>query len=115
MPFIFVNFLEQIPYKVFQKHFSSLVKLISDPIMLANELWSAELVSSPVKEDVLTSRYLSVTHQSSLLLNDFSKSLLIPKEDQVAFLEKFCKVLHNQDTPGLSRIANQLLHEIKLE
>ena len=98
---------------MFQKHSSSLVKLISDPVILANELWSKELVSSSVKEDVLTSRSLPVSHHSSLLLNDFSKSLLVPKEDQVALLEKLCKVLHKQDNPGLSRIADQLLHDMK--
>ena len=113
--YMYVCLSDQIPYKVFQKHSASLVKLISDPAMLAFDLWSAELVSSSVKEDVLTSRGLSFIYQSSLLLNDFSKSLLIPKEDQVTLLKKFCKVLHNQDSPGLSRIADQLLHEIKLE
>ena len=63
------------PHIILKKHTSELVGIISDPDKLGVNLWSADLVPDPVKDNVLTTLGLSRFQKSSKLLDEVYISL----------------------------------------
>ena len=97
-------------HSVLKTHTSELLGIISDTDKLANDLWSAELVSDQVKEDVLYTLGLSRLLKASKLIDEIYRSLKVFNKPEI--LVKFCEVLKNQKSPGLTRIAKEILKEI---
>ena len=79
------------PHIILKKHTSELLGIISDPDKLAVDMWSADLVPDPVKENVLTTIGLSRFQKSSKLLDEVYRSLKVFKRSDI--LVKFCEVL----------------------
>ena len=107
------NLLPIPPHIILKKHTSELLGIISDPDKLAVDMWSADLVSDPVKDNVLTILGLSRFQKSSKLLDDVYRCL---KEfNRPDILVKFCEVLKIQQNAGLKRIANEMLKQLSGE
>ena len=107
------NLLPTPPHIILKKHTSELLGIISDPDKLAVDMWSADLVSDPVKDNVLTILGLSRFQKSSKLLDDVYRCL---KEfNRPDILVKFCEVLKIQQNAGLKRIANEMLKQLSGE
>ena len=101
------------PHIILKKHTSELLGIISDPDKLAVDLWSADLVPDPVKENVLTTLGLSRFQKSSKLLDEVYRSL---KEfERPDKLVKFCEILKRQRNAGLTRIADNMLKQLSGE
>ena len=77
-------------HHILKKHTSELLGMISDPDKLALDLWSADLVPDPVKENVLTTLGLSRFQKTSKLLDEVYGSLKVFNRSDT--LVKFCEV-----------------------
>ena len=101
------------PHIILKKHTSELLGIISDPDKLAVEMWSADLVPDPVKDNVLTTLGISRFQKSSKLLDEVYRSLKVFKTPNI--LVKFCEVLKIQQNAGLTRIADDMLKQLSGE
>ena len=98
------------PHIIHKKHTSELLGIISDPDKLAVDMWSADLVPDPVKDNVLTTLGISRFQKSSKLLDEVYRSL---KEfNSPDILVKFCEILKIQRNAGLTRIADDMLKQL---
>ena len=101
------------PHIILKKHTSELLGIISDPDKLAVDMWSADLVPDPVKDNVLTTLGISRFQKSSKLLDEVYRSL---KEfNSPDILVKFCEILKIQRNAGLTRIADDMLKQLSGE
>ena len=101
------------PHIILKKHTSELLGIICDPDKLAVDLWSADLVPDPVKDNVLTTLGLSRFQKSSKLLDEVYRSLKELKRSDI--LVKFCEILKIQRNAGLTRIADNMLKQLSGE
>ena len=95
-----------LPHDIVKSHLPTLVRATTNPIRLANDLFSANLISDSVKNRVLTTSGLSQYDKSSILLEEFLRYLSIFNDRQT--LASFCHVLNTQDDPVLSRLSEEL-------
>ena len=98
---------------ILRRHTSELLGIISDPDKLAVDLWSADLIPDPVKDNVLTTVGLSRLQKSIKLLDEVYRSLEVFNSPDI--LVKFCEVLNIQHNPGLTRIADEMLKQLSGE
>ena len=101
------------PHIILKKHTSELLGIISDTSKLAIDLWSADLIPYPVKDNVLTTLGLSRLEKASKLVDEVYRSLKVFKRSDI--LVKFCEVLKIQQNAGLTRIANEMLKQLSGE
>ena len=97
------------PCDILKRHTSELLGIISDPDKLAVDLWSADLIPDPVKDNVLNTVGLSRLQKSIKLLDEVYRSLKVFNSPDI--LVKFCEVLNIQHNPGLTRIADEMLKQ----
>ena len=93
-----------------KRHTSQILDSICDPVKLAVDLWSAGLVSDPVKEIVLTTSGVSQIQKTSKLLDEVYRNLKVFNKPEI--LVKFCEVLKMQQSEGLTRIASNILKQL---
>ena len=98
---------------ILRRHTSELLGIISDPDKLAVDLWSADLIPDPVKDNVLTTVGLSRFQKANKLVDEVYRSLKV--FNSPAILVKFCEVLNIQHNPGLTRIADEMLKQLSGE
>ena len=98
------------PRDILKRYTSELLGIISDPDKLAVDLWSADLIPDPVKDNVLNTVGLSRLQKSSKLLDEVYRSLKVFNRSDI--LVKFCEVLKIQQNPGLTRIADEMLKQL---
>ena len=98
------------PRDILKRHISELLGIISDPDKLAVDLWSADLIPDPVKDNVLTTVGLSRLQKSIKLVDEVYRSLKVFNSPDM--LVKFCEVLNIQHNPGLTRIADEMLKQL---
>ena len=101
------------PHSILKKHTSELLGIISDTSKLAIDLWSADLIPYPVKDNVLTTLGLSRLEKASKLVDEVYRSLKVFKRSDI--LVKFCEVLKIQQNAGLTRIADEMLKQLSGE
>ena len=101
------------PRDILKRHTSELLGIISDPDKLAVDLWSADLIPDPVKDNVLTTVGLSRLQKSIKLVDEVYRSLKVFNRSDI--LVKFCEVLNIQHNPGLTRIADEMLKQLSGE
>ena len=101
------------PQHILKRHISELLGIISDPDKLAVDLWSADLIPDPVKDNVLTTVGLSRLQKSIKLVDEVYRSLKVFNSPDI--LVKFCEVLKIQHNPGLTRIADEMLKQLSGE
>ena len=94
------------PHDIVKSHLPTLVRATTDPDRLANDLFSANLISDSVRNRVLTTSSLSQYDKSSILLEEFLRYLSIFNDHRT--LTSFCHVLNTQDDPALSRLSEEL-------
>ena len=96
-----------LPYDIVKSHLHKLVRAATNPERLANDLFSANLISDSVKNRVLTTSGLSQYDKSSILLEEFLRYLSVFNDRQT--LVSFCHALNAQDDPVLSQLSEELL------
>ena len=101
------------PHIILKKHTSELLGIISDTSKLAIDLWSADLIPYPVKDNVLTTLSLSRLEKASKLVDEVYRSLKVFNRPDI--LVKFCEVLKIQQNAGLTRIADEMLKQLSGE
>ena len=86
--------------------------VISDPDTerLPNDLLSANLIPYSVKDDLISTKYLSRYQKASKLLNEIERSLRNLNTPEI--LENFCLVLRTQENPALKRMAGEMLKKL---
>ena len=107
-----MNFLcaDNSPHVILKRHTSEILDSICAPDKLAVDLWSAGLVSDPVKEIALTTVGVSQIQKTSKLLDEVYRNLKVFNKPEK--LVKFCEVLKMQQSEGLIRIANDILKQL---
>ena len=98
------------PRDILKRHTSELLGIISDPDKLAVDLWSADLIPDPVKDNVLTTVGLSRFQKANKLVDEVYRSLKVFNSPDI--LVKFCEVLNIHQDPGLTRIADEMLKHL---
>ena len=98
---------------ILKRHVSELLGTISDPDKLAVDLWSADLILDPVKDNVLNTVGLSRFQKANKLVDEVYMSLEVFNSPDI--LVKFCEVLNIQHNPGLTRIADEMLKQLSGE
>jgi len=88
---------------------SKMLEMISDTERLANDLSSVDLISYPVKDDVITTN-LSRYQKASKLLNEIERSLRVSTKPET--LISYCEALKKQQNSALTRIAQDMLLEL---
>ena len=101
------------PHDILKRHTSELLGIISDPDKLAVDLWSADLIPDPVKDNVLTTVGLSRLQKANKLVDEVYRSLKVFNSPDI--LVKFCEVLNIHQDPGLKRIADEMLKQLSGE
>ena len=101
---------ESSPFRIFKRHMSEMLDVISDTDRLANNLSIDDLVSYPVKDNVLSTPSLSRYQRASKLLNEIERSL--KTFDEPKTLAKFCHVLKKQHNPILTKISAKMMKEL---
>ena len=99
------------PFDILKRHTSEILDAISDPIKLANNLSSVDLLTHQVKDDVLTtpeSRYL----KASKLVNEIQRCIKVYNDEQK--LTSFCIILIKKQKGNwaLSRISDEMMKEL---
>ena len=101
------------PHIILKKHTSELLGIISDPDRLSIDMWSADLISDPVKVNILTTIGLSRFQKANTLLDEVYSSLKVFNRPDI--LVNFCEVLKIQQHAGLTRIADEMLKNLSGE
>ncbi len=93
---------------VFQEYSSKIIDSISDPLRLANVLWSADLVSPIAKDYALNANGTSDYEKASRVVGDFEKQLSSDNKSNINQLIKFCGILIRLDSPSLTLLAEEM-------
>ena len=94
------------PRNVFRKYYASLVDAISEPMRLANDLWSANLIST-ADRDLVTITGISSYERTSRILDSVHRLLSIANQKEK--MRQFLHILQFQDTPAVSLLAKEIL------
>ena len=95
------------PQCVLKTHASRILEVISEADKLAINLWSADLLSNGVKDNIINSEGLSRSQKAIKILDEVYRCT---KEHES--LVKFCTILRNQSHPSLTQIADDMLKKL---
>ena len=98
------------PVGVLRKHSAVIQDVVSDPERLANTLYSAELISFSVKDEVVTTLGLSRYRKASIVVSDVERNMGGTNE-----MEKFsrlCEVMKAQHDQPLCEIVIKMEKEV---
>ena len=98
------------PFNVLKRHFSEILDVVYDANRLANDLWTVNLISNVVKDDIITTPSVPRYEKASKLLNEVQRSLKTSKNPEALIL--LCKVLTKQRNPAILIICNTMLNEL---
>ena len=85
---------------------------MSDPERLANTLYSAELISFSVKDEVVTTPGLSRYRKASIVVNEVERS--ISGLNKTEKFSRLCEVMKEQRDQPLSEIVIKMEKEVDL-
>ena len=89
---------------VFHEYSSKIIYSVPNPLKLANDLWSAKLVSSNARD---IAHGICDYEKAFHVVDDFEKQLTY-EEKKMNKLIKFCDVLIDQDSPSLTSFAEKM-------
>ena len=98
------------PLTILKKHLSEILDVVGDPNRLANDLWSVDLISNIVKDNIISTPNVPRYEKASKLLNEVYRSLMVNKNPET--LISLCKVLINQSNLVMSTICKTMLKEL---
>ena len=98
------------PFNVLKRHFSEILDVVSDPNRLANDLWSVNLISNVVKDNIISTPSVPRYEKASKLLNEVQRSLKVNENAET--LISLCKVLTNQNNSVISMICKTMMKEL---
>ena len=98
------------PLTILKKHLSEILDVVGDPNRLANDLWSVDLISNIVKDNIISTPNVPRYEKASKLLNEVHRSLMINENPET--LISLCKVLINQSNLVMSAICKTMLKEL---
>ena len=96
---------------MFRNHFTTLADVISNPVRLANHLSSEKLIPQQIATDISNITGRTDYEKATTLLNEVDRLLRASKTQQRQTMLDFCKVLCDQDSPALTRLAMEMLTE----
>ena len=100
------------PVDVLRKHSAAIQDVVSDPERLANTLYSAELISFSVKDEVVTTPGLSRYRKTSIVVNEVERS--ISGLNKMEKFSRLCEVMKEQLDQPLSEIVIKMEKEVDL-
>ena len=101
------------PFNILKRHFSEILDVVSDPNRLANDLWSVDLISNVVKDNIISTPSVPRYEKTSKLLNEVQRSLKINKNPET--LISLCRVLIDQKNSVISMICKTMMKELGKE
>ena len=85
---------------------------MSDPERLADHLYSNDLVSYEVKDEILTTLGLSRLKKTRIVMNEVQRNLMIG--DQILKFSILCETLKQIDSTGVMReIVNKMERDVE--
>ena len=101
------------PFNVLKRNFSEILDVVTDPNRLANDLWSVDLISNVVKDNIISTPNLPRYEKASKLLNEVQRSLKVNENPET--LISLCRVLTNQNNSVISMICKTMMKELGKE
>ena len=98
------------PFNILKRHFSEILDVVCDPNRLANDLWSVDLISNVVKDNIISTPSVPRYEKASKLLNEVQRSLKVNKNPETLIL--LCRVLTNQENSVISMICKTMMKEL---
>ena len=83
---------------IVKKHTVALTQAITDPYTLANGMWSNNIITDQVHEDVLFTQPVSDQHKTNKLLTELYHLCTVKSADGVHILTTFCNILKTQSS-----------------
>ena len=99
--------LQNTAFIVLKEHTPLLLRLLSDPDKLSDELWAKELLSDAVRDRIETTLGISRYDKARMILTEVSRYIELPDSNDV-FIQ-FCEALINHGQPGLKEIAEKMI------
>ena len=95
---------------VFQEYSSRIINSITDPLRLADELWSADLVSLKAKDIALNAHGIGDYEKASHVVDAFQKKLSSDNEAEwkINQLIKFCDIIEKYSMPLAEEMRSKL-------
>ena len=87
-----------------RNHFSDLIRAIQDPVLLAVDLYSAEIITQTLLERVSTATALTRTDKTSLLLGAVSDQTVVSPRT----FDNFLNILSEDHGPSLPDIVEKI-------
>ena len=84
---------------IVKKHTVALAQVITDPYTLANGMWSSNLITDQVREDILFTQGVSDQHKTNKLLTELYHSCTVKSADDI--LTTFCDILKTQSNTAI--------------
>ena len=100
------------PVDVLRKHCSAVQDIVSDPERLADHLYSKDLISYEVKDEILTTLGLSRLKKARIIMNEVQRNLMTG--DQVLQFSILCETLKEIDsTDVMNKIVREMERDIE--
>ena len=84
--------------------------MVCDQNRLANDLWSVDLISNVVKDNIVSTPSVPRYEKASKLLNEVQRCLQVNNNSET--LTSFCRVLTNQKNSVISLICKTMMKEL---
>ena len=113
--YVLSNHLAATVEEILQQNFSNLVEAVPSPVKLANDLWTAQMISLTVKNDVLSNKGMSDYEKASKLLNEATKQLEAFSQNpdrQMKDFKALYQVFQRQGDPVLSSLVDSMLEAL---
>lgn len=98
------------PIDALKKYSAQLVDFIRDPERLANNLFSKDLISMRVKDDIVTTIGVSTYSRASRIMNDVYREM--SSGNEIEKFKKFCDVLKLDSTDAMRNIILKMENEV---
>lgn len=98
------------PNDVLKKYTAKLVDCISDPERMANNLFSVDLISMSIKDQIITSIGISRYSKASIIMNEVYRN--ISDGNEIKKFKTFCDVLKLDATDTMEVIVLKMEQEV---
>ena len=98
------------PVDVLRKHSAVIQDVVSDPERLATTLYSAELISFSVKDEVVTTLGLSRYRKASIVVSEVERNM--SGTNEIEKFRRLCEVMKAQRDQPLCEIVIKMEKEV---
>ena len=76
-------------------------------------MWSADLITDQVHEDILFTQPMSDQHKINKLLKELYHSCTVKSADGVYTLTTFCNILKDQSSTAIGSVVKDIEHDMQ--